>query len=831
MSPKRIICVNVKFAGKNLPTSKQSIVTCVMSTENRSQFFRYSAALYKHKIEVHDHVPKSKGSKSDLLEKLPSSTNLLHLEVENWLVFQRNTFDHFDEAGDPFVCQIFLIQISTGRYIHRSQGHQVDHGTTLDANILASKLTQVFLGSKACQGFPFQEKLPSSTNLLHLEVENWLVFQRNTFDHFDEAGDPFVCQIFLIQISTGRYIHRSQGHQVDHGTTLDANILASKLTQVFLGSKACQGFPFQGEQRDSSHWAISDYPYRRHISMECQFFLQTQQIKPELGQEKTDSGTRCGPCRKTWYAIESTASILRETNLILSKGGELKSDDETSDDGDMNVDNEGGENDEEDLWSTSDVVADYDPIPRDSPEYSHVTKQVRKPLIKGREYVCICCSIPFPTLYDLARHRIQKRRQDRFQPLIKEIQNVPDVPKGSESTIDEPNPPKTLPKVHKCSCCSLEFASLKALGQHKRKRERDERTRRQVGCSECDAPNIITFKQLIKHVATSHSALLDKYQAYLPKDPNLTTMKEPKICTTCDMVSNGRILHIRHQESYHVLGDYSCSSCQEPCLTFYDLMIHNYQKHGQVTELIPLNYFGLESSVDRTGKIAYKMAVMSCRICLKAYKGKHGNSAHLRRTHSWGRLNCKPCGESCHYAKDISAHMLVFHKDKPEVQCPNCDEKFALKDDPKRFEDHFPKCKTNLKDKGPFQCQYCGKEYAFKLTLNGHIKMHQGIIKFKCQYCEFGTNFKHVLVTHEKMHQRKMGLLTEEPEPDHMRQCKICGKQLSSKKQVFQHVRNVHEGRKRVFQCKRCGEFFKYSMALYKHKIEAHGHVPKPPKY
>lgn len=595
----------------------------------------------------------------------------------------------------------------------------------------------------------------TSLSIIHLNIENWILFQRNTFDYLDDTGDPYICQIFLIEISTGRYIHRSQGQNVDHGTTLDLDILASKLTQVFLGTKPCHGFPVQKDPSVSNSLVILDYPFQRFASKDCQFYCNTPETKPESNEGCIQPFSRCLACQDI-FDHESFASF--DTHDF------LKMDEESLAKSMIDL----GEEDE-DIWLNQKVM-----------------------------------------VMDSEKSTITNKRQRKGAKL-----------KGSH---------QEFWKEFKCKCCSKTFSTQSELTCHARKRKQEERAKRKVGCRECDQSDIVTFAQLARHVAKNHPNLLETYQVFFPKEENLNVMKEPMKCSVCDMTNNGSALSHRHREIYHDLGDYSCRECQEPCLTYYDLIVHNYQKHGKTTDHIAPSSTSLKTIVHDDGKIEYKKSKITCQVCLKTYSGSLGFVAHMRTKHSWGIFNCKPCGGSCHFAKDISAHVLNFHKDNPEIECPNCQKKICLTKDPSTFVVHFQKCAPVPADKGPFQCQFCGKEYTCKISLDAHIKMHQGIIKFKCQYCDFGSNHRNVWVTHEKMHLRKLGLSEESEDDKQTHQCDICGKQLANRLQVNQHIRSMHKGYKRTFQCKKCGEFFKYSAALYKHKKEKHGYVPKSVK-
>lgn len=597
-----------------------------------------------------------------------------------------------------------------------------------------------------------------SLNLHRLVIQNWIVFQRNTFDYIDEQGDPYISQMFLIEISTGRYIHRAQGHKVDHGITLDINILVHKLSEVFCESRACQGFPICDVADGHSVSKVLEYPYQRRVSQNCQFIFQvpTQSI-PEENTLPT-----CRPCLETWQDIVAKKESFDKTSKSEQKSPtNLK---RTHDELDPDEDDE--------VMDEIDMDSETEPL-EESDNLWVVKKKAKR----------------------------VKKNMDTIEDHMFENLNVG--------------------KIWKCSYCSESFKSQAMLKKHRIEREQK---RRKVGCLECpeNSNDIITFKHLVEHVARVHPDKLDQYKKYFPQDQNQEKMNDPRQCSTCNFVSNGSVMNYRHREIHHELGDYKCEPCGVPLLTYYDLMIHNYQQHATAMEYLQPSSFALEVITHEDGKIEFKKTQHLCPLCPKVYQKKTALFRHMRSKHSWGMFDCKACRESCHFTKDISAHMVNFHSDDPSIKCPNCLEMFTLKQDPQLFNTHYQTCVPGTYQKGSFQCQICGKKYSAKQTLDAHIKMHQGIIRYKCHYCDYGSNHKAVLMEHEKMHLRKQGLTNETSGLVLTHQCDQCGKQFGSRSEVHRHVRVVHEGIKPTFRCKACGELAKNSWALSKHKREKH---------
>ncbi|TRY61468.1 hypothetical protein TCAL_07434 [Tigriopus californicus] len=380
----------------------------------------------------------------------------------------------------------------------------------------------------------------------------------------------------------------------------------------------------------------------------------------------------------------------------------------------------------------------------------------------------------------------------------------------------------------KCHHCSKVFNSIHVYHTHQRKK-------RKITCQECNK-EVITFDDLKKHLATSHPESLEGlFKPLWENDEDVEAMKFPKSCYICDRVYNGHVMLNRHKELYHELGDFRCDECQAPCLTFYDFVIHNYQCHAKVISHIRPYTGGLEVLTHKNGKTEMKRENYSCQFCSSAFKFDTAHTSHMRRNHGFGLFECHSCDEMGHYAGAISAHMLNFHGDNPEVKCPGCFKVVNLKDHHDGFLEHYGSCKrawtasknSGTYEKGVFQCHYCGKEYASKVVFRAHIKQHEGIERFKCTYCDYGTNIKKVLEDHEKGHLRERGLTSEEAGMKLYYDCDQCDKKFVQESGLRSHKRRIHLGIKKSYLCKDCGEVYPNIQGYYKHKREKHGYVAK----
>lgn len=630
-----------------------------------------------------------------------------------------------------------------------------------------------------------EQKRQKSSDLLHLVIQDWIVFQRSTFDFVDDHGDPYTSQIFLIQVCTGRYIHRAQGIKVDHGTVPDPDALASKLIEALLGTRACQGLPFQKTFPQGQIQTL-EYPFQRYVSKNCLNVFQPCKI--ETGDEDQKQRWTCPPCQKV---------------------GQEESKAKPEDFSDIQVEDLYPKIEDQDEEGQEGGIFDEDPDHLDS---------------DGMDYNISEVSTEDDEEELPKKKKTSKRNEKQSRTKLRKTSSLK---LSKDLEFDEDSMTSTNRKEVKCNHCSEVFPSVRYYRRH-------QREKRKVSCKDC-GKEVVTFFDLKKHIAIKHPASLDgPFSSLWQNDEDEETMKLPKLCFMCDRVFNGNVLLYGHKELYHELGVYKCAECQEPCLTFYDLMIHNYQIHSKVIPHIAPHKQGLEAITHDNGKIELKRTKYVCQLCPATFKCDTGYTSHLRKRHAWGLFDCQSCDEVGHFARDISVHMCTFHPDKPEVKCPNCSLIVSLKDDRDSFLHHYEDPKHIGSEKGygnchkpSFQCHYCGKKYASRLNFLDHVKLHEGIERFKCSFCDYGTNNKNVLLTHEKSHLRERGLTNEDTDVRLYYDCDQCGKSFTTSVGARKHKRTVHEGIKKKDVCKDCGDVFTNSQAYYRHRREAHGHVTK----
>ena len=118
------------------------------------------------------------------------------------------------------------------------------------------------------------------------------------------------------------------------------------------------------------------------------------------------------------------------------------------------------------------------------------------------------------------------------------------------------------------------------------------------------------------------------------------------------------------------------------------------------------------------------------------------------------------------------------------------------------------------------ECGICSKSFATKINLEQHVANHEKSRRFGCDVC--GKVFFHpkLLQSHERYHK----------DLDNEIECDLCGISLRGKRALYNHVKTVHEdkrkktiGKRVKFYCDSCQKCFGSMKTLTSHKKAKHG--------
>lgn len=220
----------------------------------------------------------------------------------------------------------------------------------------------------------------------------------------------------------------------------------------------------------------------------------------------------------------------------------------------------------------------------------------------------------------------------------------------------------------------------------------------------------------------------------------------------------------------------------------------------------------IESRENMTRKTAESQSLLGCNLCNRKYKTKGALQFHEKSTHNFGGqlYSCDKCSYQGILKAKLSFHMRVHSK---PFKCLFCDERFS---DMLSLEKHVKE------HDGPkeFNC-FCGKKFTSNRAIKIHkIKKHDEdcykVKPFTCDICPYAAKFQYLLERHKRIHNKFL-------------ECPHCGKKFIDQKRLNLHVSGPRKCRKLIdFSCQICKKFFKSLKTLRQH-LKSHAEREKCP--
>ena len=215
----------------------------------------------------------------------------------------------------------------------------------------------------------------------------------------------------------------------------------------------------------------------------------------------------------------------------------------------------------------------------------------------------------------------------------------------------------------------------------------------------------------------------------------------------------------------------------------------------------------------------------TCKFCkLYQYKlyPKSVKELHERevKEKTWYKSVCPHCDKRFTVPYQRKKHIESEHEGKNKLKCDECTEMFQCK---QSLEYHILSKHT---ENAPLHnCNMCTQSFPAKVTLDNHIKYkHSDLRKFKCKKC--GSMFKQ----RKNLNQHLLNVHGTNPRKEDYWQdlqrkisnCESCGEKFTRKTDLNAHIKAKHADNN-TFSCDHCSTKFRYKKNLTRHKLENHG--------
>ncbi|CAG2158700.1 unnamed protein product [Oppiella nova] len=215
---------------------------------------------------------------------------------------------------------------------------------------------------------------------------------------------------------------------------------------------------------------------------------------------------------------------------------------------------------------------------------------------------------------------------------------------------------------------------------------------------------------------------------------------------------------------------------------------------------------GTDGQTDKSGHRvpASRLLRANCSVCDKQFKKTYLRE-HMKIHDNERPYKCIVCGKTYRWRTLLRNHKKTHLTDNP-FTCPVCGLRMSSKFS---VQQHVIKAHDNGNKK--YECNECDKKYVTIHQLRAHQKYHSTDRTRQCEFC--GKVYKHKasLERHRRLHKG------EENSVDLRLKCSSCGLICHSKTHYTAHQR-IHTGEK-PFVCETCGKTFRQIAQLNQHKI------------
>ena len=168
------------------------------------------------------------------------------------------------------------------------------------------------------------------------------------------------------------------------------------------------------------------------------------------------------------------------------------------------------------------------------------------------------------------------------------------------------------------------------------------------------------------------------------------------------------------------------------------------------------------------------------------------------------KMQCEICEIYLSTKGNLKIHIETVHEGKKSFNCSLCNTQLSSK---RNLENHVAGVHEGKK---PFACSQCTKSFAQNASLKHHIETVHEIENIKLEQPDEADFLSLPVPSNSEIN----------PESDTRKkqtfECSICNTQLSSKRNLENHISGVHDGTK-SFHCSLCSKSFAQNATLKRH--------------
>uniref|UniRef100_A0A8D9AC20 Zinc finger protein 567 n=1 Tax=Cacopsylla melanoneura TaxID=428564 RepID=A0A8D9AC20_9HEMI len=264
-------------------------------------------------------------------------------------------------------------------------------------------------------------------------------------------------------------------------------------------------------------------------------------------------------------------------------------------------------------------------------------------------------------------------------------------------------------------------------------------------------------------------------------------MTKPSDIKSCIPCYTGNSMFIpkcelfQHNQTDHPAEHFICDLCKMTFVTKNNLRLHIQSVHGETCgrkpkkmrscPYCPVTFPGKKNSkklYHQHIRDVHNLTIKNQNTCGNQFTRKNTLQNHMMIHSTEKPFSCEDCGKSFKQNKYLNLHRKYMHDNNlegPPFVCDICNKQFpkiaGLNQHKKRHDNHeeiikyyrnynkkrpleicpicgqLVKCVTfhMKKHTEPFECNQCGKFFARKDVLQGHMRVHTGERPFMCPVC------------------------------------------------------------------------------------------------